>query len=77
MEWTHETVREEAKKYETIRDFNTHASGAVEYAKRNNIMEDICSHMTCPVVWTQEALSSFKYDEHSEHPWSMAGLRLV
>jgi len=43
--WTHETVREEAKKYNTRNEFKNGKGAAHRYARENNIIDDVCSHM--------------------------------
>lgn len=43
--WTHESVTNEASKYQHRRYFKQCASGAYAYASRHKLLEIICSHM--------------------------------
>lgn len=43
--WTYESVREEAKKYDTRSEFARSSPGAYAWAKRLGIMDEICHHM--------------------------------
>jgi hypothetical protein len=46
--WDYESVKAEAAKYERRTDFHLNGGGAVEVAKKNGWLEDICSHM--PII---------------------------
>ena len=54
--WTHERVRAEALKYQKKIDFKTAANGAVHYAVKHGIYNEITSHMHSHgnVKWTHE-----------------------
>ena len=45
VHWTKELVLEKALKYETRKEFIKKSSGAYDYARKNNILEEVCSHM--------------------------------
>jgi len=54
--WTHEKVKAEALKYQKKIDFKTAANGAVHYAVKHGIYDEITSHMHSHgnVKWTHE-----------------------
>ena len=56
--WTEETVREEALKYSSRRDFRQLAVGAYAFASRENMLDEICTHMI-------KVVASQKRDEDS------------
>jgi len=53
-----ESVRNEARKYQTRTEFYKSSSGAYDIARRNSWLDDICEHMTSPIkpmgYWTKE-----------------------
>lgn len=70
--WTNETCEDEAKKYKTRKDFKIKSTSAYKYAVRNNILEDVCTHMKQkqkePGYWTKERCQeeSLKYKHRKE-----------
>ena len=59
--WTEDTVREEALKYSSRRDFRQLAVGAYAFARRENILDEICTHMirvVTPQKWDENSLRS-------------------
>ena len=59
--WTEDTVREEALKYSSRRDFRQLAVGAYAFARRENILDEICVHMikiVAPQTWDEHSLRS-------------------
>lgn len=49
--WTHDLCFEAAKKCNTRREFRLRYAGAYKYARRHNIMDDACAHISDPFVW--------------------------
>lgn len=43
--WTHELITEEAKKYNSLNDFEINVRGGFKYAQRHNILDKITAHM--------------------------------
>ena len=43
--WTEQTCKKEALKYKNRSQFKKHAGGAYKFAKKNKILDFICSHM--------------------------------
>lgn len=43
--WNHENVREEAKKYNSRKEFELGSLGAYKYANKHGIIDEVCSHM--------------------------------
>lgn len=45
VKWTEASVREEAKKYNTRKEFNKGNQSAYQAARKLEILDDVCSHM--------------------------------
>lgn len=43
--WTKEKCQEVALRYQNRRDFKLNCSGAFDFCKRNNYLDEVCSHM--------------------------------
>jgi len=69
MRWSHETVALEAKKYKHRRKFEKGSGGAYKYAKRHNILDEVCSHMEVQRIrWTKESChkEAVKYETRND-----------
>ena len=44
--WTLESIRQDARKYETKTEWRNRSGGAYQAAKRLGVIEEVCSHMT-------------------------------
>ena len=68
--WTKEKCHTEALKYKTKSEFKKNYSGAYKYAKKYNILDDICSHMKKNKYnfWTKEKcyVEALKYKNKTE-----------
>ena len=45
IKWTHEKLAEEAKKYNSKKDFKLFSHSAYVTAVRNGVLDEICNHM--------------------------------
>lgn len=64
--WTKETCHEVAKKYTTRTEFSIDAGGAYTIAKRNDWLDEICSHMTVVGDKKHRAIYVFEFqDRHA------------
>lgn len=55
--WDFESVKIEAKKYSGRTEFSKKSGGAYSFAKKNGLLNDICSHMKhANIKWTPELL---------------------
>jgi len=70
--WNFENLRKEALKYSTRGEFQKNSCGAYNAARRNNCLNEICSHMieiVKPIhYWTYENCKNeaFKYDKRND-----------
>ena len=68
IKWTKEKCQEEALKYESKYKFKTNCIGAFTRAKKENWLDEICSHMIkkqyCSGYWTKDRCleKALKYD---------------
>lgn len=79
--WTVDKVKIEAKKYSHRTKFRKGSKGAYEYARRNNILEEVCEHMEIlKKVWSKEEikqealkyLSRGKFYTYSQNAYAAA-----
>lgn len=60
VKWTYDTIKEEAKKYFTITDFEKHAGGACRRMYQLGLKDELCSHMKTfeeqMTKWTSEKI---------------------
>ena len=45
IKWTHKKLAEEAKKFQTKKDFKMFSHSAYVTAVKNGVLDEICSHM--------------------------------
>ncbi len=70
LQWTEEKIRKEALKYNTKKAFRNNGKGAVAAAKRLNIWDEVCSHMTSRLTfWTDDEIfeDALKYKSRWEY----------
>ena len=67
--WTKELVLAEALKYPSRRKFQKACQSAYNFARRNNILDEVCSHMKSMIIkWTKELVlaEALKYSSKTE-----------
>lgn len=63
--WNYDLCKEEALKYNCRKDFMNKSSGGYNFARVNNILDDVCSHMTTyNIIWDYQSCKNeaLKYD---------------
>ena len=66
---TLESVKEEANKYKTRSEFEKGSGGAYQWAQRNGLLDEVCSHMeVVRSVWSLESVKeeAKKYNTRSQ-----------
>ena len=74
--WTYDKCKKEAKKYSTMKEFKKNASGAEAMVRKNNWIDDICSHMNIThTKWDKNTLKkeALKYKTKTEFSKRSAG----
>lgn len=56
MKWTEDLIRAEALKFGSKSEFQKKSRSACGAARRLNIFEDVCSHMSGNIKWTTESI---------------------
>jgi len=59
VRWNYESVAEAASKCKTKKEFQDRYSGAVKYARRHNIYDEVTKHFTVRFAWTHELIFDF------------------
>lgn len=54
IRWTDEMLRDEAAKYNTLKDFSTNSSSAYKTAHDRGILDDITKHIPKSKIWTYD-----------------------
>lgn len=64
--WNYESVKNEARKFSGRTEFSQNSAGAYNAAKRNGLLDDVCSHMKhANTKWTPELLKLEAKKYHS------------
>jgi hypothetical protein len=68
QKWTDDELRDEASKYETLRDFEKNSGGAYKTAYNRGILGDITNHMPKIKIWTYDEAKqeAMKYDSYPD-----------
>jgi predicted GIY-YIG superfamily endonuclease len=70
LKWTKEECEKEANKYKTRFEFQINSHSAYNSARKNNWIDEICSHMTIKhKIWTKDKceIDAYKYNSRSEY----------
>ena len=55
--WTHHLIKEDARKYSSIKEWRTQSSAAYHAAHKRGIYEEVTAHMTASrITWTKQAV---------------------
>ncbi len=62
--WTYERCKEEALKYKSRTEFSIGCYGAYNKARKENWLDDICSHMILMGNWYNRCIYSYEFSDH-------------